>query len=78
MSWSFDGGTTRLSLNPLAGSRGSVTFVVREVSVFRAACAVGSSDTQTEQVAEWEMCVFLELFFFFPGSRESSLFAFPV
>lgn len=71
MSWSFDGGTRRLSLKPLVGSCGSVRFVVREVSVFVAACVVGSSDMQTEQVAEWEMCVLLELYFFFffvPGN----------
>lgn len=51
-----------MSLKPLVGSHGSVWFAVREVSVFLLACADGSSDTQTEQAAEWEMCVFSELF----------------
>lgn len=60
---------------PLVGSCGSVWLVVQKVSVFLTACAVGNSDTQAEQVAEWEMRVFLELCFF--SSRESALFAFP-
>lgn len=60
----------------LPGSSGSVWFVVRKVSVFLTACVVGSPDTQAEQVAEWEMCVFLELCFFRP--RESALSALPV
>lgn len=65
----------RMSLKVLVGSRSSVWFAVRKPSVFPTACAVGSCDTQTEQVAEWEeMCVFLELFFFFfffniPGNQ---------
>jgi len=55
-----------MSLKLLVGSRGGVWFAVGKVSVFLTACAVGSCDTETEQVAEWEeRCVFLELFFFF-------------
>lgn len=61
-----------MSLKPFVGS---VWFVVREVPVFLTACEVGSSDIQTEQVAEWEMCVFLELWvFLFQGI---STFCFP-
>lgn len=59
-----------MALKPLAGSRRSVWFVARKVSVFLTACAVGSGGTQKEQVAEWEMCVFLELCFLgFPGNQ---------
>lgn len=59
-----------MALKPLAGSRRSVWFVARKVSVFLTACAVGCGGTQKEQVAEWEMCVFLEFCFLgFPGNQ---------
>lgn len=46
--------------------------------MFLTACEVGSSDIQTEQVAEWEMCVFLELRFFWVFLFQGiSTFCFP-